>query len=319
MNNIAISKKADKLYPYLRDKEAKKLPDEERKEIFRNIRAMLMHKTGTVIVNNTDNLLLSSLVGIISNSLYSNYYLIIGSVRQVLNQMFQGLMASVGNLGVEENQEEAKKIFEAVFFIGQWMFGLAVICIFEVIDVFVGFCFGASYVFPKDVTLVLCMNFYLTGMRQAALVFRDSMGVFWYDRYKSLAEAMINLGVSIVLGRKFGVTGIFLGTMVSTVTTSLWIEPYMLYKHRFGVSSRSYFTKYFLYALVTFSIWYGEDRICRYIVGEPWVICMVRMLLCFGITNLAYLAIYHRTGEFKLLWEKGIQLLKKYQKKKAVC
>ena len=71
LNNAAISRKADRLYPYLRDRTVQRLPVSEQKEIFRNIRAMLMHKIGAVMVNNTDNLLLSSLVGIVSNSRYS--------------------------------------------------------------------------------------------------------------------------------------------------------------------------------------------------------------------------------------------------------
>ena len=67
---------------------------------------MLMHKIGNVVVNNTDNLLISSFVGIISAGIYSNYYLIIGSVRQVLEQAMLGVAASVGNLGVTEENEK---------------------------------------------------------------------------------------------------------------------------------------------------------------------------------------------------------------------
>ena len=178
-----------------------------------------------MIVNNTDNLLLSSLVGIISNSIYSNYYLIIGSIRQVLNQMFQGIAASVGNLGVEENPKRVKKIFEASFFLGQWMFGAVTICIFEVIDVFAGYCFGETYVFTRDITFVLCLNFYLTGMRQATIVFRESLGIFRHDRYRPLVEAFLNLAVSIFLGIRMGTAGVFWGTAISTIATSLWQEP----------------------------------------------------------------------------------------------
>lgn len=50
---------------------------------------MLMHKLGNVVVNNTDNLLISSFVGVISVGIYSNYFLLIGSVRQVLDQIFR--------------------------------------------------------------------------------------------------------------------------------------------------------------------------------------------------------------------------------------
>ncbi|MCM1185821.1 MAG: lipopolysaccharide biosynthesis protein [Lachnoclostridium sp.] len=314
-NNICISKKADRMYPYLRDKDIKPLSAEEKKSIFKNIRAMLMHKIGNVAVNNTDNLLLAALVGTVSVGQYSNYFLIIGSVKQVLEQMFQGITASVGNMGVEENRERIRKIFEAAFFIGQWMYGLAAICMYEVIDLFVGASFGKQYVFVGQITLVLCLNFYLTGMRQATLVFRDSMGLFRYDRYKAPAEALINLTVSLLLGKYMGTIGVFLGTMVSTVTTSLWVEPYVLYKHRLEASSKPYFRRYAIYAGVTFLLWIAQGRLCAYITGNVWVVCILRLLLCFAVTNLSYLALYCRTREFLLLKGKASEILRKRRRK----
>ena len=102
--NICMSKKADALFPYLKEPCTKKLPKEERQDILKNVKAMLMHKLGNVIVNNTDNLLISSFVGVVTAGIYSNYYLVIGSIRQVLEQALLGVAASVGNLGVTEDK-----------------------------------------------------------------------------------------------------------------------------------------------------------------------------------------------------------------------
>ena len=74
------------------------------------------------------------------------------------------------------------------------------------------------------------------------------MGLFWYDRYKSIAEGIVNLIVSVILVRRFEVAGIFLGTIVSTLTTSFWVEPYVLM--RYGMKKdwkrklRDYFVRY---------------------------------------------------------------------------
>ena len=105
------------------------------KDIFRNIKAMLMHKLGNVVVNNTDNLLISSFVGVISVGIYSNYFLLIGSVRQVLDQIFQGITASVGNAGslTEDVGQGKKLVFETAFFIGNWLYGAAAICLYELL------------------------------------------------------------------------------------------------------------------------------------------------------------------------------------------
>lgn len=304
LNNIWVSRKADKLYPYLKDKNVKPLAKEEKQGIYQNVRAMLMHKVGNVVVNNTDNLLLSSMVGIVSVGMYSNYFLVIGSVNQVFNQIFQGITASVGNLGVERSREREKSIFEAAFFVGQWMFGFATIVLFELLSPFVELSFGAQYVFSLEITFVLCLNFYVTGMRQATLVFRDSMGLFRYDRYKALVEALINLLVSIILGYYWGTIGIFIGTLCSAVTTSLWVEPYMLYKHRLKTPVRGYFLKYFVYAVVMGVTWLLTHILCGQITGSIWKQFILKAVICITVPNVVFLLVYGRSKEFAFVMQK---------------
>lgn len=309
--NICISFKADKLYPYMKDKDALPLDTTERRDISKNIKAMLMHKVGNVVVNNTDNLLLSSFVGIVSVGCYSNYYLVIGSIRQVLDQIFHGITASVGNLGVVEDKKRVKEVFDASFFVGQWLYGFATICLFELINPFVEISFGQNYLFAKDIVFVLCINFYLKGMGKTALVFRDSLGLFWFDRYKAVAEALINLVVSIILVQFMGVAGVFIGTAVSTVLTSLWVEPYMLFKHRLEQSPLTYFIRYFIYAVVLACTWLLTDAVCLSIQGNlVWVI-LGRLVVCILIPNLILWIVYHKIHEYTFLKEKARGLLRK--------
>lgn len=311
LNNITISVKANRMYPFLLDKDVKPLEEEEKQNIKQNIKAMLMHKVGNVVVTNTDNLLLSSLVGIVSVAIYSNYYLVIGSIHQLLNQAFRGITASVGNLGVEEGKERIKRIFESSFFIGQWIFGFAGISLFELLTPFVELSFGPQYVFNNSVKLVLCLNFYFTGMRQATLVFRDSLGLFWYDRYKSLFEAIINLLVSLVLGYFWGPIGIFIGTLISTLTTSFWVEPYILYKHIFKETPIEYFLKYLKYFIITFIAWGITDYLCCMIQGGNIILLSSRFVICAVIPNLFFLLCYVKSKEWQFLWKKLVGILNK--------
>ena len=124
LSNVCISRKAEKLFPYLKEKEKERLPAEERTGLFRNIRAMMMHKLGTVVVNNTDNLLISAFVGVVSVGIYSNYYLLIGSVRQVLDQVFAGITASVGNLGATGTRAKSARFLRRPFLSGSGFTGL---------------------------------------------------------------------------------------------------------------------------------------------------------------------------------------------------
>ena len=310
-NNLWISGKADKMYPYLKEKETEKLSAEEKKGIFQNMRAMLMHKIGNVVLNNTDNLLLSSMVGIASVARYSNYHLVIASVKQVFDQTFQGINASVGNLGVSEDSDHVKDIFETTFFIGQWIYGFGAICLYELLNSFVEISFGQSYVFSRAVVFVLCLNFYITGMRQAALIFRDSLGLFWYDRYKAVAEAALNLLLSILLAGKYGTIGVFMGTILSTAMTSLWVEPFILYRHALKSRVSVYFLKYIRYAFVMFLAGGCTDFLCSLVQGNVWKIFFGRLPICIFVPNMIFLLIYCRSREFGIVKDKTGKVLKR--------
>ncbi len=310
LNNLAISYKADKMYPFLKDKEVAALSKEEKKEIAGNVSSMLMLKISNVVVNNTANLVLSAMVGIVSVGLYSNYYLIIGSVRQVLNQMFQGITASVGNLGVEESGDRVIKIFNMIFFVCHWLFGLATICLYELLTPFVEWSFGAKYVFELNITFVLCLAFFVTGMRQAVLVFKDSFGQFKYDRLKACIEISINIIASIVGGYYFGAVGIFAGSIISTIAISFWMEPYRLYKYNLKAPVHKYFVKYIVYTAVTGIGWYITDMVCNMWEGSAFSQCVVRLFVCVTVPNLIYLVCFFKSEEFRLLFGKMMGMLK---------
>ena len=88
VQNAAISIKADRLYPYLREKNVRPLPKEILEEIRRNVRAMLLHRLGAVAVFNTDSLLISKFVGVAAAGLYSNYMMIRGFLNILVSALF---------------------------------------------------------------------------------------------------------------------------------------------------------------------------------------------------------------------------------------
>lgn len=309
LNNLLVSWKADQLFPFLRETCKEKLPPEERHDIFQNIKAMLMHKLGNVVVNNTDNLIISSFVGVITVGVYSNYYLLIGSVRQVIDQVFYGITASVGNLGATESRERIRDVFEISFFIGQWLYGFAAICLYELLNPFVEIAFGSNYVFTRDIVLILSINFFINGTRRAVLTFRDSMGLFWFDRYKALVEAALNLVISIVLVKMCGTLGVFLGTLASTLLTSVWVEPYVLYRQRLQRSPAKFYLQYVIYVAIMAIIWVLTDRICRCVSGNLWGVLFIRLLICVVVPNVLLLLVYFRKREFIRLRKRATKML----------
>ena len=291
LTNLLLARKANKLYPYLTQRRKVGLPAETRTTISKNIRATLMHKIGAVVVFETDNFLIMYFIGAIAVGFYSNYLMITQGLMNVFTMVFRSMTASVGNLCAEEDKSHAREVF--------WKLTQTGVYIHVGPEIGV----ASTKAYTTQIVLLICLNFYLTGMRQGVLTFRDAMGLYWYDRHKPIAESLINLGVSIALAKPLGIAGIFIGTFVSSITTCCWIEPYILFKHGFRSSSKPYFLKYAIHTLVTAVIGYATWSLCTLLPNSGFMPFIGKLFICAVVPNLGYFLVYGRTEEFRYAME----------------
>ncbi len=304
LENIFISRKADSMFPYLKEPCDRKLDSESLAIIKKNTLAMVFHKVGTVVVFGTDNLLIAKLVGIVEVGFYSNYSLIIGALNRTYSQIFRAMKASVGNIGATETPERAMSIFYGINLMGFWIYGFSSICLVNLLNPFIVLWLGERFLFPMPVVLVIVLNFYLSGMRKSVISFKDSFGLFWHDRYKPLFEAAVNLVASIALYFVFGMIGIFIGTVISTLSTCFWIEPYVLYRYGFKSPVRNYFGKYLLYSSVLILAGSVTWWLNSLVSGGQIEAFLVKLLICAFVPNLVFLCAFSRTEEFHFLLSK---------------
>lgn len=318
LENFILARKADKLYPFLREKNVRPMDKTDSQVIFRNVAAMSMHRVGAVVVNSTDNILISKLIGLASAGLYSNYYTIIHPLQTITNQIFESIVASVGNLTAtvkDGNVEHLMETFYDVFFFAFWIFTFCSICLLNLLHPFIEFMWlrNRGWLLDNATLYVLVLNFYLYGMRRPVLTFRDATGAFWNDRFKPIFESIINLVASILLAKPFGIAGIFLGTLVSTVTTSLWVEPMVLYHNVFYAHMRKYFARFFSYTAVGLVICVITTWLCSH-VGYSLISILPRALICLTVPNLLLLVVFYRTKEFQYFRRLGKTILGKVKR-----
>lgn len=104
--NIVVSYIARKEYPYIAEKNIKPLDKDEKGVLARNIRALVIWKLCGLLVNSTDNIIITFFNGLATVGLASNYTLLSGTLNSLLNQLFNGITASVGNLNAVESKEK---------------------------------------------------------------------------------------------------------------------------------------------------------------------------------------------------------------------
>lgn len=252
------------------------------------------------MVNGTDNIILVRFVNLASAGLYANYTLLQTSVGGIVGLIYSSITAGIGNLSVERGGSESKGLFDKLNFISAWVYGFTALCLYFLCNPFISLWLGRAYLFPKSVVFVVVLNYYLTGMRRPVLAFKDSLGLFWYDRYKALFQAGINLVASVLLARRFGVVGVLVGSSLSTLATCFWIEPYVVFRFGFDKPLGQYFLQYLGYTLVTLIAGLATFA-CLSVIMLPNTILRfsVSLLTVIIIPNLVYLISFHRLPMFK--------------------
>lgn len=294
LENVIVSKKADKEFPILNDKNIKGvLSKEKRHDLYKKVYSMFLYKISGTVINSTDNIIISSFVGVIYVGIYSNYLLIINTIRTFVSYIFSSLTASVGNLVVSDEENKKKMIFDEIFFMSFWIYGFCSIALYVLVNDFITICFGKKYVLDQITVIIIIINFYTTGMQSASSMYRDTTGLFSVGKYRPIFAAVINLMVSIILAPKLKIRGVLLGTIVSRLCVYFWFDPYIVYKHIFNQNCFEYFKKYIKYTIMIIIIGLFINLLTINInISSIYISFIIKCFICTIIPNLIIFLIY---------------------------
>ena len=302
IENLRISHIANKKYPILKSHDKYDLPEETKKTIKVNVFAAIGHNLGNIVLNSTDNIVISKFVGLVMAGYYSNYILITSTLNMFMNQAFQALLGSVGNLAVEADEKQQEDTFYLVFFVNFWIYAFAATCLMCLASPFIELAFGSKFVLTLPILIAIVINFFATGMRQTCIVFKSAYGILIQDVHKAYIEAILNLVVSIILVQKLGILGVVLGTIISNYAVAFWIEPNVFFKHGFKKSPKKYYCYYALY-FVSFALMIALS----YKITTLYSFGLVPQLLLNAVvavvvSNLFVLIVWGRSKSFKTFY-----------------
>ena len=313
--NIIISIWAKKDYPYIVKKDIKPLDREEKRNLFKNIKALTISKVAGMFVNGTDNIIITYFDGLITVGAASNYTLLSGTIASITNLMFGGLTASVGNLNAIENEEKKYSFFKILQLANFFVYGWATIGIVFVSSDMVRFLFGENYVLPESIPFVLALNFYLVTMQSSVEMYKSTLGLFKYGQFILIFTAIINTIFSIILGNIWGLFGIYLATAIARISTNAWYIPYAIFKHGLKKSPLEYFKSYFKYLFIILIIGGLCYLICVNLHFPIWLNVILKILICSIVFVSIFCVVFHKSNEFQYLKKKMLELCVKIFKK----
>lgn len=304
IQNIYISNKANKLYPFIKNKTDEKLEKEDMEGIKKNVSSLFIYKVGTVIMNGTDNIIISKFIGLIIVGFYSNYVLIINSITTVLNQIFNAITSSIGNLVVTTNKKRSKEVYDNLNFANFWLYALFGVCIIVLINPFINVWIGKKYVMGFSIVFLLVLNFYVLGMQSVTNSFRNAYGLFWIAKYRPIIMVIINIVISVVLVQFIGIEGVLIGTLISRLVTTAWLDPYIVHKYGFEISPKSYYIDYLKYLAIFIAISIILNYFVSMIAINNIFILILIATLVVIIVNVILVLLFFKTSEFNYFYDK---------------
>lgn len=296
----------------------KKLPVEnlslnEKKAIWTNVKSLMIYKIGGTLLDTTDQVVISILLGVLVLGELSNYLLIISAVSIVLFQVFNSITSSVGNFIVLEKKEGQKNLLYALTLFSHVIYGMTFIFLYYLMNPMIKVWIGPEYLLDKKVVIVLLINWYISGMLNSIWIFRTNLGLFKYGQYRPIVSAVINIILSVIGGIYIGLLGVFLATTITRFLTNIWFDPLIVFKYGFSEKPYNFYVNWILYAFITAVSIISSDFIIKFALDTPTDIKLIfgECIISFLIFLLLTLILKSNSNEIKFFSEKVKFLLKK--------
>ena len=248
--NLMITIKCNKLYPYIKEKKYKEMSKKEKKQVTDKVKSLIFYRLNPAILNGSDNIIISSVVGLSYVGIYSNYYLLTNYLSQFIDQIIKSLESGIGNLNAIETPTKKEEIFYKVFYMCFFIYGFVCLAFFLLVNDFINIWLGKEYLLNMFVVFTIVLYFYINGVHTACYTYRTTSGLFEKNKLAPLYEVIINIASSIILGKFLGIAGVFLGTSIARLTTFFWIDPKLLYKYLFVNGKKmKYYKRYAHYII----------------------------------------------------------------------
>lgn len=226
---VALNVEIFRTAPYLKEKVSEtgalraKYP-----QVTTKVKQLFIHKIGGTLISQASPVILYAFTSLSLVAIYGNYLLITNNLIWILGSLFTGLSAGLGSVIAEKNDTLIKKLFREIYSARFTMVSVCAICIFFLSQPFVKLWLGEEYLLG-DITLALItLNFWLYSMKNVTDSFISAYGLF-SDVFSPVAEAVLNLGLSVLLGRFWGLNGIISGICISQIVIHYCWKPYFLF------------------------------------------------------------------------------------------
>lgn len=301
LQNYLVAQKTDKVFPFLKEEKQLHLEEGVKERIYKNVYAMSLYKVSGVVVNSTDNIIISAFISTNVLGRYSLYNYIIISIKSFLAIIFDSFVAAIGDFNVTETDEKKKQIFDVIFFLTFCSYGMMSVGLVQVSSLFVSLWAGKEYLMRNSTVVLMVLVFLISGLENATYIFRTGCGIYDIAKYRPVISAVLNLVVSIILVNRIGINGVFIGTIVSRMLSYWLVDPQVVYKHILRMPVADYYITYCKYIVILLASTLISQFLSSFLQCEGWLLFIAKGLIAEIIFCGAIFIFYRKTHKYQYL------------------
>ena len=200
---------------------------------------MFLHGLAAQIILFTDRLVIGKILTLALVSVFSLTVRIPEVGMNLLSSILGNAAPALAEIAVHEGEKQTLVNFRRMMVLMVSLSMLACWAMVVLDEWFIHLWVGSSF-FAGTTTLVLALIVMVQQIiTRTGVQFLDAKGIVRASSLAAIVEAILNITISVALGRLIGLNGILLGTIIAALLTSTWYVPYLLRKH-LGVSLNLY-------------------------------------------------------------------------------
>lgn len=256
---VILNWKINKEYPWLKTSKANgKVLLKQYPDILKSTKQVFIHKIKDFLLGKSDELFIYAFVSLRMVAYYGNYMMIVAKLSVFFSSVLDSVHASVGNLIAEGNQKNTLKVFWEIMFIRHFVAGCMVCFLYFLLEPFIANWLGKEYLMNHSIIILILIYQYMSASRGAVDMFNHAYGLY-ADIWAAWTELIINVGITIVCGLRYGIAGILLGKVVSVAIIVVFWKPYYLFRSGFHIPYLSFWLgaiRFYAVFAVSFAITY---------------------------------------------------------------
>ena len=297
VNNLWVAWRVNRFFPqYMPEGQIDPVSKAGLKKL---VAGTFIQRACAVTRNSLDSICISAFLGLALTAIYNNYYLILHGITVLMGVISTAFMGGVGNHVATKTVEENFQELLNLDFVYLWLGGWCSICLTCLYQPFMQLWMGKDLMLDFSTVLLLVAYFYLLKLGDMRTLYASGLGLWWEQRYRSVAETLMNLVLNIVLGKLYGIKGIIIATIVSLFLCNyIWSTRITFQKYFSMARMKAYYAMH-LGLTATMLIAGGLTYyLCTLLpFGNMIVMCLVRLILCAVVPNIIFFIIYRRSKE----------------------